>query len=62
MLLNIKQIECIIINHLGGIPDKEYFKKFFIDLNTACWPNGADVAPESSYESGKPVQGQDPNL
>jgi hypothetical protein len=33
----------------GGIfselREKEYFKRFFIDLNTVCWPNGADVAP-----------------
>jgi hypothetical protein len=41
----------------GGIfselRDEEYFKKFFIDLNTVCWPNGADVAPERLYELGE---------
>lgn len=46
----------------GGIfselREKEYFKRFFIDLNTVCWPNGADVAPERLYELGTPVERQ----
>jgi len=43
----------------GGVfselKDKEYFKRFFIDLNTLCWPNGADIAPERLYEIGEEV-------
>ena len=41
----------------GGVfeplTDLNYFKKFFIDLNTLCWPNGADIAPERLYEQIK---------
>ncbi len=39
------------------LKDKTYFRKFFIDLHTVCWPNGADVAPERLYELGQPVEG-----
>ncbi|MEK6582593.1 MAG: hypothetical protein AABZ25_09435 [Nitrospirota bacterium] len=35
--------------------DKKYFKRFFIDLNTLCWPNGADIAPERLYEIGEEI-------
>ncbi len=38
----------------GGVfaplSEPAYFKKLFIDLNTLCWPNGADIAPERLYE------------
>ena len=42
--------------NFGGVfkmlGNKDYFKKFYIneDLGTICWPNGADVAPESLYQ------------
>lgn len=48
----------------GGVfeqmKDLDFFRKFFVDLNTLCWPNGADIAPERLYEIGKIVETRSP--
>lgn len=30
-----------------SLTDKREFKRFFISDGTVCWPNGAEIAPET---------------
>lgn len=38
------------------LTDLEYFKNFYLDEITICWPNGLDFSPEVLYESGKVIK------
>ena len=49
------EIDLISYAKKGGVfepfLDVEYFKRVAVnkDLGTICWPNGADIAPETLY-------------
>ncbi len=52
----VKRVDFTPYVKRGGVfaplADPAFFERFFVDLNTVCWPNGADVAPERLYEIG----------
>ena len=32
------------------LKDVGYFQRFFLEVGTVTWPNGADIAPETLHE------------
>lgn len=34
----------------------DYFKGFYVDEITICWPNGLDFSPDVLYETGETVK------
>ncbi len=38
------------------LKDQAYFQRFFLEGGTVAWPNGADIAPETLYESAKSIE------
>lgn len=35
------------------LKDRRYFSRLFVDAGAVVWPNGADFAPETLYESAQ---------
>lgn len=38
---------------LVPLSDLDFFKSFYLDEITICWPNGLDFSPDLLYEAGK---------
>ena len=40
-----------------GLLDKKKFRRMKVDaeLGTICWPNGADIAPDTLYSEARPL-------
>ena len=38
------------------VKDPAHFRRFFLEGGTVAWPSGADIAPETLYESAKAVR------
>ncbi len=38
------------------VRDPGYFPRFFVEGGTVCWPNGADIAPETLYAAAPAVE------
>ena len=41
---------------IAPLLDTEYFKSFYVDEITICWPNGLDFAPDLLYKIGVDIQ------
>jgi len=52
-----KKIETDHREVIKELIDKEKFKAIKLELDTVCWENGADFAPEYLYENIKHPQG-----
>ena len=35
------------------LKDRRYFSRLFVEAGAVVWPNGADIAPETLYESAR---------
>ncbi len=55
----IVDLENVLMNEKRSVfqplRNQEYFKTFSVKLNTICWDNEADFAPEFLYELAKKV-------
>lgn len=55
-VVDFKQFFCGNRKLLMPLLELDYFKGFYVDEITICWPNGLDFSPDVLYDTGESIK------